>query len=329
MFVSVGITVSLTTILAAPVLTWVWANHLEPNLLRVTRLNWNLPKKFAHLHGLRIIQISDLHLNHSTPDAFLKKVSRRISSLSPDILVFTGDFVCRAKVETPERLKHFLCSLHAPLGCFACLGNHDYATYVSRDIHGKINTISAMNSRPLKRAFTSVYQSLFASSRNEFADTLNPQIPNPHLVSILRNTPFQLLHNQSATLSDTINIVGLGDFFAKQFDPKKAFTDYNPTLPGIILSHNPDTIHHLQDYPGDVVFSGHSHGPQISLPWPKFANTITNKLSGLENPELARGLFSFPEESRLLYVNRGLGGWKRIRFCSPPEICLMRCLYEP
>ncbi|WP_206167382.1 UDP-2,3-diacylglucosamine diphosphatase LpxG [Chlamydia muridarum] len=329
MFVFVGSTVSLTAIVAAPVLTWIWANHLEPNLLKLTRLDWRLPKKFAHLHGLRIVQISDLHLNQSTPDAFLKKISRKVSSLSPDMLVFTGDFICRAKVESSNKLKNFLCSLNAPLGCFACLGNHDYATYVSRDIHGKINTIPETSSRPLRRALTSVYQSLFSSSHNEFAEEFTPQDPNPHLLSILHNTPFQLLHNQSVTLSDVVNIVGLGDFFAKQFDPKKAFTNYNPTLPGIILSHNPDTIHYLKDYPGDVVFSGHSHGPQISLPWPKFANTITNKLSGLENPELARGLFSFSQEKRLLYVNRGLGGWKRIRFFSPPEICIMRCLYEP
>ncbi|MDD7385611.1 MAG: UDP-2,3-diacylglucosamine diphosphatase LpxG [Chlamydia suis] len=324
-----GFTASLTAIVTAPALAWVWANHFEPNLLKVTHLSWKLPKKFAHLHGLRLVQISDLHLTRSTPDAFLKKISRKISSLSPDILVFTGDFICRAKVETPDRLKNFLCSLNAPLGCFACLGNHDYATYVSRDIHGKINTIPITSCRPLKRALVSVYQSLLSSSRNEFADTLNPQAPNPHLVNALQDTPFQLLHNQSVTLSDMVNIVGLGDFFAKQFDPKKAFTNYNPTLPGIILSHNPDTIHLLKDYPGDVVFSGHSHGPQISLPWPKFAKAITNRLSGLENPELTRGLFSFPQEKRLLYVNRGLGGWKRLRFFSPPEICIMRCLYEP
>ena len=103
-----GFTASLTAIVTAPALAWVWANHFEPNLLKVTHLIWKLPKKFAHLHGLRLVQISDLHLTQSTPDAFLKKISRKISSLSPDILVFTGDFICRAKVETPDRLKNFL-----------------------------------------------------------------------------------------------------------------------------------------------------------------------------------------------------------------------------
>lgn len=54
---------------------------------------------------------------------------------------------------------------------------------------------------------------------------------------------------------------------------------------------------------------------------------MLNKISGLENPHLIRGLFLLPDGKTQLYVNRGLGGLKRLRLLSPPEICLLRCIY--
>ncbi|WP_366223516.1 UDP-2,3-diacylglucosamine diphosphatase LpxG [Chlamydia buteonis] len=318
---------SLSLAVGVPLAAFSWANFIEPNCLQTSWLTWKLPKKYSHLHGLRIAQISDLHFHKFVPKKFLKKVSLKLSNFSPDILLFSGDFLCRAQIEDRPRLEAFLNTLHAPLGAFAVLGNHDYQSYISRNSQGKIDMISMKNSQPLKRAFVSISQGLFGSRSYEYAPSLEQQEPNTELLHLLKNTPIRLLHNESLQIPDMLNIVGLGDLFAKQFEPEKAFFNYNPTLPGIILSHNPDTVYQLLDYPGDIIFSGHTHGPQISIPWPKFANKIINKTSGLENPDLARGHFFFSEEKKQLYVNRGLGGFKRLRFCSPPEICCVRCIY--
>ncbi|AAP04914.1 UDP-2,3-diacylglucosamine diphosphatase LpxG [Chlamydia caviae] len=318
---------SLSLAAAAPLVAFSWANFIEPNWLQTSLLTWKLPKKHAHLHGLRIVQISDLHFHKFVPKKFLKKVSLKIAKLAPDILLFSGDFLCRAQIEERSRLEAFLNTLHAPLGTFAILGNHDYQSYISRNSQGKIDIISLKSSQPLKRAFVSITQGLFGSRDYTYAEGLEKQEPNKELLQLLKNTPIRLLHNESHLIPDVINIVGLGDLFAKQFNPEKAFINYNPSLPGIILSHNPDTVRQLEPYPGDIIFSGHTHGPQISIPWPKFANKIMNKISGLENPDLARGHFLFEEGKRQLYVNRGLGGFKRLRFCSPPEICCVRCVY--
>lgn len=305
-----------------------WSSIIEPNWIRTSQIIWPLTQSQKHLHGLRILQISDLHLGEHTPCAFVKKVITKIKHLSPDLIVFCGDFICRSVVQQQDLLEIFLDALQAPLGTFVIFGNHDYEAYVSRNIHGLIDVIPKENSQPLKRALVSVYQSFFGSNQNHFSDQLKKQLPQPKLLEILQKTSVVILHNQTHTIPGVCNLVGLGDLFAKQFIPEQAFQNYDDRLPGIILSHNPDTALMLEKYPGDMILSGHTHGPQISLPWPSFAKKLTNRLSGLENPNLSRGLFSLFDHKKLLYVNRGLGGLKRIRFYSPPEICLIRCKHE-
>ncbi|ANH78378.1 UDP-2,3-diacylglucosamine diphosphatase LpxG [Candidatus Chlamydia sanziniae] len=319
--------VSFSLAIAVPFLASSWATFIEPNRLTTTSITWKLPKKHAHLHDLRIAQISDLHFQQKTPKKFLKRISESLKHCAPDIIVFSGDFLCRARIEDRSRLEAFLNTLSAPLGIFAILGNHDYVTYVSRNNKGIIDRISSQHSQPIKRAMVSVMQGLFSKCPYRYADDLTPQEPHPDLVDLLKNTPVTLLHNTTHVLSEKLNIVGCGDLFARQFLPEVAFANYNPTLPGILLSHNPDTSQILNEYPGDFIFSGHSHGPQIALPWPKFGKKFFERLSGLENPHLARGLFTL-EGGKYLYVNRGLGGLKRTRFCSCPEICYVRCSHE-
>lgn len=318
---------TLSTSAISAILAACWASYIEPNQVHISHINWNLPKEYAHLHGLRFVQISDLHMSGLIPNTFLDKVSSTIASLSPSVILFSGDFICRGRVDHAERLKKFLCYLDAPLGVYAILGNHDYATYVSRDIRGQIGIIPKEKNAPIRRAIVSVIQSLFFPREYEFVEGFEPQSPNEALVTLLQDTPVRLLHNETHVIPNLLNIVGLGDVFARQFCPEKAFSQYNSSLPGLILSHNPDSAKHLTSYPGDVILSGHSHGPQISLPWPKWARNLTNKLGGLEDPHLVRGLFTLPGD-KLLYVNRGLGGLKRVRFFSPPEVCCIHCVYE-
>lgn len=303
-----------------------WANFVEPNLVQTTKIFWKLPKKWAYLSGLKIVQISDLHFNDKVPSKFLKKVSQKISSCNPDIICFCGDFFCRGRIEDQNRFVSFAQTLKPKLCAVGVLGNHDYASYVSCDDKGYINVIPQHKSAPFKRAYVAVAGSLF---KKEYKYNFHPEHAsvNPHsdIVQLLKRTPFQLLHNENISLPIGLNIVGLGDLFAKQFIPQKAFENYNPELPGIILSHNPDTVKFLMKYPGERILSGHSHGPQLSIAYPKFARKFMERLSGLEDPHLSRGEFQLTPD-KTLYVTRGLGGLKRTRFCSLPEVCCLECV---
>jgi hypothetical protein len=72
--------------------------------------------------GLRIVQISDLHLagfyNHP---GHVKKVVDRVNDLEPDLILFTGDMVHNFSEEM-EPFMLILDQLQAPLGKYAVLG---------------------------------------------------------------------------------------------------------------------------------------------------------------------------------------------------------------
>jgi predicted MPP superfamily phosphohydrolase len=74
--------------------------------------------------GLRMVFVSDLHLGSQIGAAWLKGLTAQIAALSPDLIAIGGDLVdndiFRVQGMIPE-----LRALHAPLGVWAVLGNHD------------------------------------------------------------------------------------------------------------------------------------------------------------------------------------------------------------
>lgn len=134
----------LTTLLLMIVCLATWAFVIEPNRLVVTEATIALPGLPADFEGMRIAAISDLHVgsNFITLDK-LGQVVDRTNALNPDLIVLLGDFVKntdsrRAEkrnglrvrdsvVVAPEVFAQRLSKLHAKLGVFAVLGNHDWA----------------------------------------------------------------------------------------------------------------------------------------------------------------------------------------------------------
>ncbi|MGC9261206.1 MAG: metallophosphoesterase [Phycisphaerae bacterium] len=82
----------------------------------------HLPQVFS---GLQILHLSDLHITRWTGE--LERWRGRIAPLSPDIAVITGDLGHRSwkwKKSLPN-VQRLLSAIHAPLGIFFILGNHD------------------------------------------------------------------------------------------------------------------------------------------------------------------------------------------------------------
>lgn len=77
------------------------------------------------LNGLRIVQLSDLHLGPLLKGEFLTEVVARCREIEPDLILLTGDYV-DGSVE--KMLPEFaaLRELQAPLGVYAVTGNHEY-----------------------------------------------------------------------------------------------------------------------------------------------------------------------------------------------------------
>jgi hypothetical protein len=79
----------------------------------------------AALAGLRIAQISDLHVGATIRREYVQGVVDRVLGLAPDLVAITGDLADG----TPEKLaRHVepLGRLKAPLGVYFVTGNHEY-----------------------------------------------------------------------------------------------------------------------------------------------------------------------------------------------------------
>src|ERR1700761_1556382 len=87
----------------------------------------NLPSSF---HGYRIIQLSDIHLDEYTEPFFLERVVQKVNTLSPDLVLLTGDFITHGSLtfiaggHALHRCAEILSTLTAPLR-YGVLGNHD------------------------------------------------------------------------------------------------------------------------------------------------------------------------------------------------------------
>ena len=81
----------------------------------------NLPEAFE---GLRIAQLSDLHIGPHTPRRFLRRVVAATQSLTPDLVAVTGDLI-DDRAEDVAVYAKTLGALEAPLGVYMIPGNHD------------------------------------------------------------------------------------------------------------------------------------------------------------------------------------------------------------
>lgn len=295
----------------------IWPRHIEPRLLRSTKLSLPIPNLHPDLEGLRVLHFSDLHFGASSRKNFLGKLSKRINRLEPDLLLFSGDFISHGKLQEKKQLQAFLKSIQAPFGAYCCLGNHDYNEHVTINADGVYDTHREANSPLILQGFSK----LLAGSpklKGIISKEAKNVAHNKDLLELLKDSPFELLENETRLIKIKdahLNISGLGDYWLGRFDPEKAFQGYQEDHPGLVLTHNPDTFSSLKNFPGSLVLAGHSHGGQVNLPF------LCKRLSPLENPQYKRGLIK--ESGKTMYVNRGAGSHLSFRWFAPPEILLL------
>lgn len=100
----------------------VWQALRVPDVHQVAI---SLPRLPAALNGLRIVQLSDLHVSPAFPGTWVRDVVQKVNALKPDLIVITGDL----GDGPPDRRMADLAPLNglrAPLGVFSCTGNHEY-----------------------------------------------------------------------------------------------------------------------------------------------------------------------------------------------------------
>jgi len=112
--------ITLGTAVLVPFAMWTARGRLVLSRVRVP-----LEKLTPGVAGLRIVQISDLHIGDRLGEEFLRRVVDRVNALRPDVVAITGDLVDGPAHVVEGALKP-LADLVAPHGVYFVTGNHEY-----------------------------------------------------------------------------------------------------------------------------------------------------------------------------------------------------------
>lgn len=295
----------------------IWPRYIEPRLLEVIQLNLSIPQLPDEFVGLKLLHFSDLHWSDNFSSNLKMKLIRKINHLKPDLIFFTGDFLCRSKLENPNELKETLNLLEAKIGCFAVLGNHDYAQFVTVNSKGNYDVERlATNSTNIGKGFRRLFQT--SSLTGHITENAMRVGYHEELIELLKKTSFRLLNNATIQVfyrGKGMNICGLEEYSLGRFNPKEAFKNYDKSCPGVVLSHHPDTLEMLKEFPGDLILCGHTHGGQVNLPgiWKRFTQ--------IKHPQFKSGLKKIAQ--KWAYINRGISSVLKFRWFAAPELTLL------
>lgn len=174
----------------------------------------------------------------------------------------------------------------------------------------------------------------------------NHDIYNPNseaeITTALTSVGIEVLWNKIAyPLGKSLPLVGLADYWSREFQPKLVMNQLDTQTPRIVLSHNPDTAQLLKAWRVDLQLSGHTHGGQITIPGigsvvtlykrtrRSIPKSIRRKIPFLQKDyakvvrrwEWAQGFHQVGKNQ--LYVNRGLGTYFPGRLFCPPEVTVI------
>ena len=235
-----------------------------------------LSKKLA---GKRIIHLSDIHCSRTVSKNYLRRCIDRVNNLEPDIAALTGDYVTHdIGGKHRQNAVDIIGKLESKYGVYACLGNHDYGpgSVIGKTHHNVLNS----------------------------------------MIEQLTDKKIRLLRNESCEVDidgQRLWMVGLGDLWAADFHPHKAFEGIPTEETTIALVHNPEGIDHLHAFKTDLVLAGHTHGTTVDL--------TLNLKKALRTRRFHSGLFQIGDKR--MYVNRGLGRLGRTLFNARPEITVI------
>jgi predicted MPP superfamily phosphohydrolase len=191
--------------------------------LVVERVRVPLRRLPAAMSGLRIVQVSDLHLGAAVGPAYLARVIAEVNALDPDLVAITGDLV-DDKVEALRDWIAPIATLRSRLGVYFVTGNHEYYSG--------------------------------APAWVEHLPTLGVRVLRNERVSIGEgDASFDL-----AGVDDTSAVHWL---VGHAQDVPAALRDRDPAREVVLLAHQPVTVREAAQHGVGLQLSGHTHGGQI------------------------------------------------------------------
>ena len=105
----------------------------EARNIKVERLEIKTSKLPVHVSRFRVVQISDIHFSAVNNSGLAEKLAGMISSLSPDLLVSTGDLIDRG-LQKKEKVESVFRNIKVPYGKYAVPGNHEFISGIKESV---------------------------------------------------------------------------------------------------------------------------------------------------------------------------------------------------
>jgi len=253
-------------------------NATMPFVHRLT-LAWpNLP---PGLDGLRIAQVSDIHIGIFVDAPKLARAMDVVRAERPDLFVVTGDIIDDLR-QLPETMEA-LASVKAPLGSFACLGNHEYYA-------GLRQIRSAYERSPIDLVVNEARAVKTASGATIEVSAVDYPMGNGLGLTGSAGGPSR--YAAAAERALVTKATG-GDF-------------------RLHLSHHPHGWDDAALRGANLTLSGHTHGGQIAIAGRPIFGAFFKYMRGL-----------YDRGDRKLFVHSGLGHWMPLRINTPAEIAIV------
>lgn len=214
--------------IALGLIGYLYGADVEMDWIETTRVPLKLPRLDPAFHGLRLVQISDIHVGHWMDKQRLEDVLDLALAEAPDCFILTGDFVDKYpnKMSIEESiaiLSGSFSRLSDFCPTFAVLGNHDHLAGAS-----------------------AVQASLTSAG-----------------IEVLRNTVTTLKWN-----GHELHLAGVDDVREQADRLDLVLEKLPEAGNNFLLVHEPDFADiSAETGRFDAQFSGHSHGGQLSLPF--------------------------------------------------------------
>jgi hypothetical protein len=98
----------------------------KPYLLEVTTQDLPIRGLPESLHGATFVHLTDLHGGFGSLEPVYEEILSRTDALQPDLILLTGDYVDDDAKPIDYPMQDVLCRLHARLGVYGTLGNHEH-----------------------------------------------------------------------------------------------------------------------------------------------------------------------------------------------------------